>query len=130
MIADCAISILVARATQEMRKTPGLPVLVVAGWNALQQDMRIEMLGAQSLARCRNVRGLAEVTAQLGRGPWCLRFYHQPHLHAEPVPKADLERSGAKFFMFYTRATLLALAKNSISQSLILDMFSCRMAFA
>ena len=33
-VADRAMSILVARAIQEMRKTAGFPVLVVAGWNA------------------------------------------------------------------------------------------------
>ena len=70
-----------------MRKTPGFPILVVAGWNALQQDVHIEMLRAQSMARCRTFRELAEVTTQLGRGPWSLRFYHQPHLQMEPVPK-------------------------------------------
>ena len=51
-----------------MRKTPGFPILVVAGWNALQQDVHIEMLRAQSMARCRTFRELAEVTTQLGRG--------------------------------------------------------------
>ena len=62
---------------------------------------RAEMLGAQALALRRNVRELVEVTTQLGRGPWCLRFYHQPtHLHAAPVPKIQL---AAKMFPEFQR---------------------------
>ena len=60
-IADEAISILVAQAIEEMRRSEGFPVLVVAGWNAREQDMHVEMLAAQALARCRTVRDMSEV---------------------------------------------------------------------
>ena len=36
------------QAIEEMRRSEGFPVLVVAGWNAREQDMRVEMLAAES----------------------------------------------------------------------------------
>ena len=85
-IADEAISILVAQAIEEMRRSEGLPVLVVAGWNACEQDMHVEMLAVQALARCRTVRDMSEVAQQFGHRSWSLRFYHFPKLQQEPVP--------------------------------------------
>ena len=73
-------------AIEEMRRSEGLPVLVVAGWNACEQDMHVEMLAVQALARCRTVRDMSEVAQQFGHGSWSLRFYHFPKLQQEPVP--------------------------------------------
>ena len=64
------------QAIEEMRRSEGFPVLVVAGWNAREQDMRVEMLAAQVLARCRTVRDMSEVAQQFGPGSWSLRLYH------------------------------------------------------
>ena len=85
-IADEAISILVAQAIEEMRRSEGFPVLVVAGWHAREQDMHVEMLAAQALARCRTLRDMSEVAQQFGHGSWSLRFYRSPKLQQKPVP--------------------------------------------
>ena len=69
---------LVPQAVEEMRKSDGFPMLVVAGWNARDQDMHVQMLAAQALARCRTLREVSEVAQQSGHGPWSLRFYHRP----------------------------------------------------
>ena len=77
-VADTAISLLVVQAVEEMRKTAGFPLLVVAGWNAKTQDMHVEMLAAKALAACRTLREVSEIAHQFGRRPRSLRFFHLP----------------------------------------------------
>ena len=71
------------QAIEEMRRSEGFPVLVVAGWHAREQDMHVEMLAAQALA---TLRDMSEVAQQFGHGSWSLRFYRSPKLQQEPVP--------------------------------------------